>query len=118
MGSVEIGGTLYEAGGMKTAIDWESKPEPLRSIGLAFVNDLRRIVGEPSPIRPDEIPDQGGVLLCARRVRAKLRQAELARRSGVSKTTISRLERGELTVSRDTWERIEAALAAAEWATE
>jgi hypothetical protein len=31
---------------MKSAIDWGSKPEPYRSIGLAFVQDLKRICGD------------------------------------------------------------------------
>lgn len=98
----------------KTAIDWESKPEPQRSRGLAFVLDLRRIVGEPSRLDPSDIPDHGGIAIFSRRVALKLRVADVARLAGVAPMTISRLERGELTVKRDTWARIEAALAAAE----
>ena len=54
----------------------------------------------------DNLAEVVGVLLCAERNRAKLSQAQLAERIGVSQQRLSRIERGTVSISLATVQRI------------
>jgi transcriptional regulator with XRE-family HTH domain len=58
----------------------------------------------------DNLAEIVGVLLCAERNRAKLSQAQLAERAGVSQQRLSRIERGTVSISLATVQRIFAKL--------
>ena len=78
-----------------SVIDWSTKPEPWRSMGPKFAAECRRIAGGYRPTEPP-IPDHvlAGRRLQDYRLRARLRQADLAKISGYSEESISAVERG------------------------
>lgn len=95
---------------MKTAIDWSKKPAPWCYIGPAYAAEVHKIAGrDRAPDMP--LPDQSGIALYGRRVRAKLTQSELAHLADVSPTHINGIEQGKRNASPETWDRIDAALA-------
>jgi len=99
---------------VKTVIDWSKKPAPWCWIGPSFAAEVRDICGVDYKQPPGELPDQNGAALLGRRLKLKITQHELARMTGISQTTINRLEHGNMTVTRLTWDRIEAVFDALE----
>lgn len=94
---------------MTTDIDWSKKPAPQCWIGPSFRADCQRIMGQiHAP--PARLPDHDGIEFQARLIRAKMSQSELARRVGLSTSTISHLVNGRGSVSAETWQRIDDVL--------
>lgn len=97
-----------------TAIDWASKPPPWNRIGRAWAAEVQEICGRVKAPKAEKLPDITGTKLQARMIRGKLKAAVLADRVGCSHSMIKALIAGTTTASQGLWERIDAALTAAE----
>lgn len=81
-----------------TAIDWESKPEPWRSIGIEFAAECKAIMAGYVPtVAPRPPPDRwiDGQRLEAARRKKGLSQKSLGAKAGYSREAIGHYERGE-----------------------
>lgn len=100
-----------------TAIDWASKPEPWRSIGCDFAEEVAAIVGDRSVLaeqvdrffrRKVKNPDRQR--LAEARHAAGMSREALARASGISPTSVGDIEFGTYNATPERRARIAAAL--------
>jgi hypothetical protein len=92
-------------------IDWAAKPEPWRTIGLAFRAQCEAIAAHtPPPPRPPRPPS----IIMSRRLALGLSRWQLAERARCSAETIRRAEQGGRGVTSVMMDRVLWALDAAE----
>lgn len=82
--------------GMMSEYDWSKEPEPWRTVGPRFADEVRSILSQGS--------------LRSRRMARGLSQADLAERVGCTQAQISRIERGSSRASEEIAAKIERAL--------